>query len=192
MDAKRWSLFALSGIVLLVLIIIFFRSGGGEKIKPSPDIPLTEGAEEPVAHQEAKWITLFFLSEEDSLLHPELRQIQGSASVVREAEETVEELIKGSAKGYLSPLPVDTKLRQLFITREGVAYVDFSKEIMEKHPSGSSAELATVYSIVNSLAYNFKPIKKVFILVEGAEKETLGGHVSLNRPFVPLYSLNAE
>jgi germination protein M len=70
--------------------------------------------------------------------------------------------------------------------------VDLSREIMEKHPSGSSAELATVYSIVNTLAYNFKPIKKVFLLVEGSEKETLSGHINLSQPFVPLYSLNAK
>jgi len=38
---------------------------------------------------------------------------------------------------------------------------------------GILRRLATVYSIVNTLAYNFKPIKKVFLLVEGSEKETL-------------------
>jgi len=92
----------------------------------------------------------------------------------------------------ISPLPPETRLRQLFITRSGVAYVDFSKELADRHPSGSSAEIATIYSVVNSLTYNFKSIKKVFILVEGGEKETLGGHISLSQAFAPRYSLSAD
>jgi spore germination protein GerM len=78
------------------------------------------------------------------------------------------------------------------VTRSGVAYVDFSKDIVEKHLSGSSAEISTIYSVVNSLAYNFDSIKRVFILIEGREKETLGGHISLSKAFLPLYDLIAK
>ncbi len=188
----QWSLFGLSVIVVLVLAVVLFRGEGGEKIKTAAEV-LPAGSEpEPVSPGKAKTVTLFFLSEEDSLLHPEERGILTDSSIVGEAEQVVEALIRGSEKGLVSPLPPDTRLRQLFVTKEGVAYVDFSKDLMEEHPSGSSAELGTVYSIVNTLAYNFKPIKKVFILVEGSEKETLGGHINLNQAFVPQYSLNAR
>jgi germination protein M len=188
----QWTLFGLSLIVVLVLAVILFRGEGGEKVKSAVVMSPAESPPEPAPAREAKTVRLFFLSEDDSLLHPEQREILAGPSIVEEAEQAVEELIRGSDKGYISPLPPETKLRQLFITKDGVAYVDLSREIMEKHPSGSSAELATVYSIVNTLVYNFKPIKKVFILVEGSEKETLGGHINLSQPFVPLYSLNAK
>jgi germination protein M len=188
----QWTLFGLSLIVVLVLAVILFRGEGGEKVKSAVVMSPAESPPEPAPAREAKTVRLFFLSEDDSLLHPEQREILAGPSIVEEAEQAVEELIRGSDKGYISPLPPETRLRQLFITKDGVAYVDLSREIMEKHPSGSSAELATVYSIVNTLAYNFKPIKKVFILVEGSEKETLGGHINLSQPFVPLYSLNAK
>jgi len=188
----QWTLFGLSLIVVLVLAAVLFRGEGGEKIKSAVEISPAESPPEPPSAREAKTVRLFFLSEEDSLLHPEPREILAGPSIVEEAEQVVEELIRGSDKGYVSPLPPETKLRQLFVTKDGVAYVDLSREIMEKHPSGSSAELATVYSIVNTLAYNFKPIKKVFLLVEGSEKETLSGHINLSQPFVPLYSLNAK
>ncbi len=49
-----------------------------------------------------------------------------------------------------------------------------------------------VYSIVNSLTYNFKSVKRVSLLVEGNERETLGGHIDLSRPFSPDYSLVAR
>lgn len=192
MNIKRWIVLGLSSALLVILAFIFFRGGGGEKIKASVGIPASPQTPEPGPPAETKLITLFFASEEDSLLHPETREVPASGSAAEEAKRVIEELIKGSERGYLSPFPPETRLRQLFITREGVAYVDFSRDIMDKHLSGSSAELATVYSIVNSLAFNFKPIKKVFILVEGEEKETLGGHISLSKAFLPLYSLNSE
>jgi len=188
----QWTLLGLSLIVVLVLAAVLFRGEGGEKIKSAVETTPPEKSSESEPAREAKAIQIFFLSEDDALLHPEKREILAGPSAVEEAEQAVQELIRGSEKGYISPFPPETKLRQLFITKAGVAYVDLSREIMEKHPSGSSAELATVYSIVNTLAYNFKPIKKVFILVEGSEKETLGGHINLSQPFLPLYSLNAK
>jgi spore germination protein GerM len=192
MDKKRWVILGLSLVLLLVLIFIFFRSSGREEIKLAAEVSPSGNAPLPEPPRETKMVTVFFASEDDSLLHPELRQILAGSSDVEEAERVVEVLIKGSDKGYLSALPPETKLRQLFITSDGVAYVDFSKEFADKHPSGSSAEIATIYSIVNSLARNFKSIKRVFILVDGAEKETLGGHVSLDEAFVPVFSLDAE
>ena len=188
----QWTFLGLSLIVVLVLAAVLFRGEGGEKIRQAGEAESAENTPEPAPAREAKTIQLFFLSENDTLLHPEQREILAGPSVVEEAEQAVTELIRGSDKGYISPLPPETRLRQLFITKDGIAYVDLSREIMDKHPSGSSAELATVYSIVNTLAYNFKPIKKVFILVEGGEKETLGGHINLSQPFVPLYSMNAR
>lgn len=192
MDIKKWLFLGFSAVALVVLLIIFFRGGKGERIKAAVELPAATSTAPAEEAAQTRLVTLFFPAEEDGLLHPEVREIQASTSVVEEAKEVVEELIKGSEKGYLSPFPEETKLRQLFVTREGIAYVDFSRELADKHPSGSSAELATVYSIVNSLAFNFKGIKKVFILIEGQERETLGGHINLSQAFRPLYSLNAE
>ncbi|MFQ5721094.1 MAG: GerMN domain-containing protein [Candidatus Aminicenantales bacterium] len=192
MEAKKLIILGSLIVLLAVLVVIFFRSGGEEKIKPSVEISAPE-AETPLKMPgETKKVVLFFPSEEDFLLHPEEREIIANDSTAKEAKETIEELLKGSKRGYISPFPPETKLRELYITKEGVAYVDFTKEIQEKHLRGSSAEIATVFSIVNSLAYNFKSIKKVFILIDGGEKETLGGHLSLAYPFFPKYDLLAE
>lgn len=192
MDIKRILILGTLFILLIILVVLFFRSRGEEKIKPSGEITAPEQESSSQEPGEIKKITLFFPSEEDALLHPEEREILADASPVQEAKQTIEELLKGSKNGYLSPFPPETKLRELYITKEGVAYVDFSKEVQEKHLSGSSSEMATVFSIVNSLAYNFKSIKKVFILIDGGEKETLGGHIRLGRPFLPQYDLVAE
>jgi spore germination protein GerM len=79
-------------------------------------------------------------------------------------------------------LPKDTKVQDIFISDEGVAFIDFSNTISANHPGGLVNELTTVYSIVNSLTYNIDEIKQVKILVGGVEKETLAGHCLLLLP----------
>ncbi len=192
MERKKLAILGFLFVVLIVLIIIFFRSGIREKIIPSLPAPSPEL--EPVITEpgETRVVVLFFLSEDDTYLHAEEREIPGYSTVIRQAKQTIEELIKGSQKGYISPFPPETKLLELYMTNDRVAYVDFSKDIVEKHLSGSSAEISTIYSVVNTLTYNFKSIDKVFILIEGRERETLGGHINLSRPFLPLYDLIAK
>jgi spore germination protein GerM len=179
-------------VVLLVLVIIFFTGGGREKVERfiEANVPKTPaGVGEPAA---TKTVTLFFLDDDDDFLHRETRQVAAGPTAAEEAERAIAELIKGSEKGLLSPLPPQTKVRQVFIGKGGIATVDFSRDIVEKFSYGSTMELGAVYAVVNTLAFNFKAVKKVVILVEGAEKETLGGHVDLTRAFLPDYSLVAR
>ena len=179
-------------VVLLVLVIVFFTGGIGEKVERFIDanVPKTPAvAGEPA---ETKTVTLFFLDDDDDFLHRETRQIAAGPTANEEAERALAELIKGSEGSLVSPLPPQTKVRQVFIGKDGVATVDLSRDVAEKFSYGSTMELAAVYAVVNTLAFNFKAVKKVVILVEGAEKETLGGHVDLTRAFLPDYSLIAR
>jgi spore germination protein GerM len=178
--------------VLLVLVIVFFTGGLGEKVKHFVDANISKSpatAEEPAG---TKTVTLFFLDDNDDFLHRETRSIAAGPTAAEEAERALAELIKGSEGSLVSPLPPQTKVRQVFVGKDGVATVDFSRDISEKFSYGSTSELAAIYAVVNTLTFNFKPIKKVVILVEGAEKETLGGHVDLTRAFLPDYSLVAR
>lgn len=179
-------------VVLAVFVIIFFTGGEREKVRRLANLSVPKAQPPAVESVERKTVTLFFQSDDDDLLHPEAREIAAGPSAAEEAERALAELIKGSAKDLVSPLPAETRVRQVFVTKDGIAYVDFGREIMEKFSYGSSSELAAVYAVVNTLAFNFKSIKKVAILVEGAEKETLGGHIDLTQPFFPDYSIVAK
>ena len=192
MDRHKNALAVTLFVLLAVLVVIFFRTSGREQIRKSEDVSPSSASAQIPPEKPVKTVSLFFLREEDGLFVPEEREIAADASLVREAKEVITELIKGPRGDLVSPLPPETKLGQLFITRDGTAYVDVSKDLVDYHPSGTAAEISTVYTIVNSLTYNFKAIKKVFILIEGEERETLGGHISLDRPFLPDYSLVAK
>jgi len=127
-------------------------------------------------------VILYFSDGQEEFLVGERIGIDQRNTVEEEAKELVNELIKGP-KGKLVPtLPPRTKLLALNVDENGVARVDFSRDLSMSHPGGSSAEIMTVYSVVNSLSVNFPEIKGVQILIEGKEIETIAGHLSLKRP----------
>jgi len=184
----------LSGLalVLLVLVIIFFTGGGEEKVKRFVDATVPKAPATGGEQAATRTVTLFFIADGDDLLHKEMREIAAGPTEADEAERALAALIEGSEKGLVSPLPPQTRVRQVFIAKDGVATVDFSRDVAEGFAYGSSSELAAVYAVVDTLVYNFKSVKKVVLLVEGAERETLGGHVDLSRAFFPDYSLVAR
>ena len=179
-------------LVLIALVIVFFSGGGREKVRRFVEANVPKPPAGAEAKTATKTVTLFFLADADDLLHRETREIAAGPTAADEAERALAELVKGSEKGLVSPLPPETRVRQVFVGQDGVATVDFSRDIVEKFSYGSTMELAAVYAVVNTLTFNFKPVKRVVILVEGAEKETLGGHVDLSRAFLPDYSLVAK
>ena len=138
--------------------------------------------EKKIAVKEKKIVTLFFSEEEGEYLVGEKREIPKRERVEEEARETVVELIKGP-KGKLIPaLPPRTRLLTLEMDQNGVAKVNFDQTLSKDHPGGSSAEMLTLYSIVNSLTLNFPQIKRVQILIDGKAVESIAGHISLKQP----------
>jgi spore germination protein GerM len=134
---------------------------------------------------EKKEVLVYFSDSEGEYLIGEKREILKKNEVKEEAKETIIELIKGP-KGKLIPtLPPRTKLLTLQINDAGLAKVNFSPALSKDHPGGSSGELMTVYSIVNSLSLNFPQIKRVQILIDGKPAETITGHLSLKQPVPP-------
>jgi spore germination protein GerM len=192
MTKPRPILFVLLLAVLAALVFWFVKGFAPERIAGPGETPAPAAAPETPAAKETMKATLFFLRDDDGLFVAETRDVPATGSVTADAEAVLAELIKGSNGGLVSALPPETKLRQVFLTKDGTAYADFTKDLTAAHPSGSDAETATVYAIVDTLAVNFKAIKKVFILVDGEERETLNGHVTLDRPFRPDFTLIAK
>jgi spore germination protein GerM len=92
--------------------------------------------------------------------------------------------MKGPRGNLINAIPKNTKLEDVRIDNDGVVWVDFSSHLSSAHPGGSSAELITVYSIVNTILLNFKEVKTVRILIDGATVDTLAGHIDCTKPFV--------
>jgi spore germination protein GerM len=80
-----------------------------------------------------------------------------------------------------SPIPEGTKLNSVKINEDGVATVDFSKELQENFPGGDSAEGLLINAVLSTLG-QFKSVKTVQILIDGKKIDSLGGGQSLDEP----------
>jgi germination protein M len=139
-------------------------------------------------------ITLFFADSDQGILVSEEREIEGYVSTPDQVKECFRQLIYGPRNRDLSPvISPRTKLKGVFLDLDkGIAYIDFSPEIRTDHPGGAEAEMLTTYAIINTLCHNFPVIKKVQILIDGQEKESIAGHVFIQLPLMPDWRLHSK
>jgi spore germination protein GerM len=136
------------------------------------------------SEQNRREVSLFFQEADSEYLGAERRKIFLTTSLADQAKQIVVELINGPLEpGLLPTLPPQTSLRGLYLDRRGSAYVDLSSEAADLHPGGTGEEIATIYSLVDSLIYNLPEIKRVRILINGEERETLKNHLDLRRDY---------
>jgi len=149
-------------------------------VVPKTETPAFEGG--------MRSVTLFFVGRGDYAFREERREIERGAITAEEAKRTLAELARGPGSADLAPtVPREARLYNLFIDSSGTAYVNFSKELRDGLSGGAQEELYAVFSIVNTLASNFPRIARVQILVEGAEIQTLAGHVDTRGALQPQY-----
>ena len=138
-------------------------------------------SEAPVLQR--RQVHLYFGDSSGKYLSAEQRVVEQPAKVASAARDLVEALIRGPLQDRTRTLPRNAGLRALFITPDGVAYVDFKADAMDSHPGGVGTELLTIYSIVDTLVLNLEEITQVKFLIGGQEAATLAGHVDIRRPF---------
>ena len=191
---KRNNLKIIFILLILVLIIIFsytifnkFIVPVWERYKEKPvvtkEVPYKEEEikeVQPVPTEEMVEVNLYFSDSQAMYLVPEKRKISQIPSLARQA---VIELVKGPESSGLYPaIPQGTQVNEVYIA-DDIVYIDLSEEIFKNHPGGSSGELMTVYSIVNTLT-EIPPIKGVKILVGGNEMNSLVGHIDISMPLL--------
>ena len=145
---------------------------------PEASIPAPEGQPQAGGPAKTAQVVLYFSDPSGNYLVPEKRSI---AAVEGIARATIDELIKGPAPGsqLLPTIPKGTVLKDINIRPDGLARVDFSKELVANHSGGSLGESLTVYSIVNTLT-QFPTVKQVQFLVDGQYVQTIAGHVDVS------------
>lgn len=135
----------------------------------------------PALHK--RQVHLYFSDSSGKYLSAEQRVVEQPPDVASAARGLVEVLIRGPLEQGMRTLPRDAGLRALFVTSDGVAYVDFKADALDSHPGGVEAELLSIFSIVDTLVLNLEEIRQVKFLIGGQEAATLAGHVDISRPF---------
>jgi spore germination protein GerM len=152
---------------------------------------LTEVALQPATGNN-ETVTLYFPSLDKKQLLGEKRQMALAASDADRIHQILLALVEGPHKDNSAALPVATEVRAVFLAPGGTAFLDFSSDLLAHLTPGIENETLTVYSIVNTLASNIPAVKRVKILIQGQEVETLDGHADLSDAIVANPSLNAQ
>jgi len=129
-------------------------------------------------------VALYFSDLNERFLVPEKRYIPKGKNLNDQAEEVVRALIAGSKTGLVNTFPEGTKLQDVRIEKDGTARVSFGKNLVELHPGGSTGELATIYSLTNTLISNIPNVKRVRILIDGKKLTTIKGHIDTTGFFI--------
>ncbi|MCF8037408.1 MAG: GerMN domain-containing protein [Desulfobacteraceae bacterium] len=169
------------GVLGLLAAVIVFVGSGPAVLGQQRSADRKAASRETMQESDGP-VYLYFADPETGYLSSEARRIQRAADPAVFCEKITEALIAGPKNDLMRTLPGQTALRALYITDDGIAYVDFNGDVSEHHPRGVRSELMSVYSIVNTLILNTDGIRAVKILVNGKEADTLAGHVDIRLP----------
>jgi hypothetical protein len=135
------------------------------------------------SNREKVQILLYFSDVNERFLVPEKRYIPKTSSAEEQIRALVNALLEGSKTGLVNTFPRNTKMQNVKIVSNNVAYLSFDKNLIKLHPGGSTGEMATVYSLANTITANIPRIKKVKFLVDGREIESIKGHLDTLQSF---------
>ncbi|HNZ11519.1 MAG: Sporulation and spore germination [Deltaproteobacteria bacterium ADurb.Bin151] len=169
-------LVAIIGGVVLLLVIFFVILF--DALFPPVDMEALKKKKKIVAE-------IYFSDQQERFLVAEKRYIFEEGDPAQQAREVVKALLEGSKTGHVNTFPASVVLRDIKLDKDGLARVNFNASLTKSHPGGSTAEMATIYSLTNTLTANIPDIKAVQILVEGKTLPSIKGHITTDRPFTP-------
>lgn len=204
MKASRLIPVAVLGLALALVLFAVLR----QKVEtdsldefveaPAPSADVAEGdagaggaegeqaAPAPSAGLRTVRVTVYYPAAGARGLVAEPREIFETGGPGDRAKQILADLISGpSSGGATRAVPPGTRLRQIFVLEGDTAYVDFSSELSRAMNGGTRQELLTVYSIVDSVALNVPEIRRVGILINGRQVDSLSGHIDLRYPLTP-------
>jgi tmRNA-binding protein len=162
---------------IFILLVLFFVTLFN-LIFPPVDMDALKKKEKQIAK-------IYFSDPQERFLIPEKRYVFKENDTAAQAKEIVKALLEGSKAGLVNTFPAGVSLRDVKVIDAEIALVNFSKSLTKLHQGGSTAEMATIYSLTNSITQNVPAIKKVKILVEGKELSSIKGHISTQKAFRP-------
>jgi len=175
---KNTQIFYLSLIILVgVGFLLFFFLSLFDYIYPPAG-----GTRSPVVTGEKQKVKLYFSDLNERFLIPEERYITKKKSPDDTVRALVTALIEGPHTDLVKTFPGETILRGVTI-QNGIASIDFGRNLIDLHPGGSASEMMTIYSLTNTLTINVPSVKKVKILIGGNSVETIKGHIDTSSPF---------
>jgi spore germination protein GerM len=170
-------------ITALAFLVLFAGGIGGGYfffLKTSPKARETGRTDVARPTGPVTEIQVYFPSE--GRLKAENRAVPRAVSKRAAARATVEEFLKGPSSGIKSLVPQNSRVLGIYDGADGILYIDLSDEFRRNLQVDAISEFLLMRGLYESVLANVYGVADVKILIEGAEVETLGGHISLVRP----------
>ena len=174
-------------VALLVMLTLMMAGCGGEsgsnKAQESNNTSVASSSNKEAQAPEKKVestlsVTLYYPDDSGMKIIAVKRDVKPSPD---KYTAVMKSLMSGTdKKGTVDIIPKTAKLRSVKV-KDGVAKVDFSRELVKDFNGGSTGEEMLVGSIVDTLT-EFSEVKKVQILVEGKAVDTIAGHMDTEKP----------
>ncbi len=137
-------------------------------------------------HAPVEEMKLYFVDAQMMRLMPVKITITKS-SPQRMAQKVIDELIEGRDENPKIRRIIPKEKHGMSVkVKDGIAYVNIKKSIVDKHPDGRDLEMLTVYSIVNSLT-GIDGIVNVRFTIEGKIQKKFKGYIDMRETFIPDY-----
>lgn len=183
MQLRRRKKITINLLVPFIVFVLFFSIMIWQKYRASQEVPVTPP--QPSA-ESIRSVTLFF-SEDGTHLTRETRELEPCDNDTECLKSVIDELLNGPIGELAETVPEGVALSSVSIEGD-LALIGFNNLFSESMPSGSSAEMLAVYSVINTATVNFPQIKKVKIEVDG-NKTGILHHLDISEPLVPDYTL---
>lgn len=190
-------------VVLIAIAIFAILAGLAAIVLRQPDEPTgstmePSGAESPDSGESATademLEAVLYFPGTGGLLRSERRELPPSPDASGRTATVIQALLTGpQGTGLRAPLPEGIAVRKVYLAEDGLAFIDFeSPEGAPPPASGSTREILTVYSLVNTVLLNSEEVDRLVLLWNGRQLKTFAGHVDTTRPLVANTALVAQ
>ncbi len=173
---------AIAGLVGVLAWLSWPRSN---ESTTGPEMSGSEAADDTeLSSQVETWPATLYFPGEGDLLFPESQELPTSLDPADRVSTLVTSLLAGPRTEHLSaPLPAEIQIRKVYWIDGRIAYLDLESPDGTPPPvSGSTREMLTVYSLVNTVLLNVPEIEGLVLLWNGRQLRTFAGHVDTMRP----------
>lgn len=165
----------ISVLALVAYVFHLKRRAGSMQAHVTDSQPLPA----PVAGRQER-ISIYVPSDSEGSIARQAVAVVMPSQPQERAQQALRALISAcTASGSAHPLPEGADVSTVFIVRDNLAVIDLNSAFVDNHPSGILVEQLTIASLAQTAAASTPGITQVKFLVDGKERDTLAGHVSL-------------
>jgi spore germination protein GerM len=176
---------SISLLIPFAIVALVFGALIWKKMQDSREPHPVPQVNQPAATRKG---VLFFVADGTRLAR-EARELPSCTDTEACVKDLLDELFSGPVGDLDEALPEGAQLNGVHLQGD-LAVVDVTTAFATDLPAGSSAEMLAVYSIIDTVCFNYPQIARVRITVEGAPA-TLK-HLDLTEPLPPDYSREQE